>query len=206
MNPDCDRQRRIFFLVFTPVRAYLISYNLIRPVGKIKIEKQTKTNKQTKKTKKTKVTRLIHIGCIGRYGAPSFRLTSLNVMTSLNVTVLSSQCGERLQSKCLHYPLSEMKGVQEKESIMGMRDKQKYPSLGITVWHHSASPVLPDSNSLDGFFYLLLTIMTYSYNLPLTTMIDSFSCTPFISEPRFFNSAVTSIADVRHIVKNYCGI
>ena len=28
----------------------------------------------------------------------------------------------------------------------------------------------------------------------------SFSCTPFISENRFFNSAVTLIADVRHIV------
>ena len=41
----------------------------------------------------------------------------------------------------------------------------------------------------DGFFYL-----------PLTPMIDSFSCTPFISERRFFNNSVTSIADVRHIV------
>ena len=33
-----------------------------------------------------------------------------------------------------------------------------------------------------------------------TPMIDSFSCTPFISDRRFFNNAVTSIADVRHIV------
>ena len=31
-------------------------------------------------------------------------------------------------------------------------------------------------------------------------MIDSFSCTPFISERRFFNNAVTSIADVHHVV------
>ena len=31
--------------------------------------------------------------------------------------------------------------------------------------------------------------------VPLTTMIDYFSCTPFISERRFFNNAVISIAD-----------
>ena len=33
-----------------------------------------------------------------------------------------------------------------------------------------------------------------------TPVIDSFSCTPFISERRFSNNAVTWIADVRHIV------
>ena len=53
---------------------------------------------------------------------------SLNVMMSLNVTVFSSQYGERLQSKWLHYqkpknPLLEMKGMQEKESIMGVSDR-----------------------------------------------------------------------------------
>ena len=31
-------------------------------------------------------------------------------------------------------------------------------------------------------------------------MIDSFSCTHFISERRFFDNAVTSIVYVRHIV------
>ena len=42
----------------------------------------------------------------------------------------------------------------------------------------------------DGFFYL-----------PLTPIIDSyFFCTPFISESRLFNNAVTLIADVRLIV------
>ena len=29
-----------------------------------------------------------------------------------------------------------MKGVQEKESIMDVRARQKYPPLAITVWHH----------------------------------------------------------------------
>ena len=50
-----------------------------------------------------------------------------------------------------------MKGTQEKESIMGVRERQKNPSLGITVWHHSASLVMPDSNPRDGFFCLPLT-------------------------------------------------
>ena len=47
---------------------------------------------------------------------------------------------------------SEMKGVQENESIMGVRGRLKYPSLAITVRYHSTS---------DGFF-----------NQPLTPMID----------------------------------
>ena len=40
-----------------------------------------------------------------------------------------------------------MKGVQDKESIMGVRGRSKNPSLGITVWHHSAILVMPDSDS-----------------------------------------------------------
>ena len=44
----------------------------------------------------------IYSGCIGPHGTPLLRLTSLNVMTSLNVTVLSSRYGRRLQSKWLH--------------------------------------------------------------------------------------------------------
>ena len=39
---------------------------------------------------------------------------------------------------------SEMKGVQEKEFIMGATDRQKNLSLAITVWHHEASLVMPD--------------------------------------------------------------
>ena len=56
----------------------------------------------------------------------------------------------------------------------------------ITVWLASwCQTLIPRV----GFFYL-----------PLTPMIDYFSCTSFISERRFVNNAVTSIADVRHIV------
>ena len=36
-----------------------------------------------------------------------------------------------------------MKGVQEKKSIMGVRGRYKNPSLAITVYHHSASLVMP---------------------------------------------------------------
>ena len=50
-----------------------------------------------------------------------------------------------------------MKGVQEKESVMGVRGTQKNLSLAITVWHHSASLMMPDSDPQNGFFYLPLT-------------------------------------------------
>ena len=68
-------------------------------------------------------------------------------MSAIEVTVLS---------KNVH---SEMKGVQEKESIMSVRGRQINPCLTITIWHHWASRVMPDSDPRDGFFYLLLTPM-----------------------------------------------
>ena len=46
-----------------------------------------------------------------------------------------------------------------------LRGRQKNPSLVITVWHHSASLVMPDSDPQDGFFYLPLTSMIYPYIL-----------------------------------------
>ena len=39
---------------------------------------------------------------------------------------------------------------------MGFRGIKKNPSLGITVWHHSASLVMSDSDPLDGCFCLHL--------------------------------------------------
>ena len=71
----------------TPVLANLISHTLIRPLGKIKIE-----NFQG----------LIYTG-IGRHDTSLVRLTSLNVMTSLKVTLLSPEYGGRLQSKWQQY-------------------------------------------------------------------------------------------------------
>ena len=55
-----------------------------------------------------------------------------------------------------------MKGVQEKESIVGVRGRQKQP---IPRDHSLASLlVMPDSDSRDGFFYP-----------PLKQMIDPFT-------------------------------
>ena len=62
----------------------------------------------------------------------------------------------------LKYLHLEIQGVQEKESIMGVRVRQKNSSLVITVWHHSASLMTPDS---DRFFYLPPTPMRDPFNL-----------------------------------------
>ena len=64
-------------------------------------------------------------------------------------------------------PCSKMKGMQEKKSIMGVRDRLKNLSFRITVWHHLASQVMLDSDSRDRFFYLPLTPMIDSYILLL---------------------------------------
>ena len=53
--------------------------------------------------------------------------------------------------------------MQEKESIMAVRCKLKIPSLWITVWHHSASLVMPNSYPRDGIFNPHLTSMKDSY-------------------------------------------
>ena len=42
-----------------------------------------------------------------------------------------------------------MVSEQEKESIICVRMGYKNPALGITVWHHSASLVLPNCNPID---------------------------------------------------------
>ena len=57
-----------------------------------------------------------------------------------------------------------MKNMQEKESIMVVRCELKIPSLGITVRHHSASPVMPNSYPRDGIFNQYLTSIKDSYN------------------------------------------
>ena len=55
--------------------------------------------------------------------------------------------------------------MQEKESIMVVRYELKIPSLGITVRHHSANLVMPESYSRDGILNPHLTAfkgVTYS--------------------------------------------
>ena len=55
--------------------------------------------------------------------------------------------------------------MQEKESIMVVRCELKILSLVITVLHHSASFVMPNSDPRDGIFNLHLTTIKESYNL-----------------------------------------
>ena len=105
----------------------------------------------------------IYTGCIGPHGTLLSRLTSLNIMTSQNVTVLSSQYGGCLWSKWLHYKKKE-KHFQKwklckKNNLSWVWGQVEKSVPGITVWHHSASLVMPDSNPQDGLFYLPLMPM-----------------------------------------------
>ena len=54
-------------------------------------------------------------------------------------------------------------GEQEKKTIIRVRVGWKNPSLGITVCHHLASLVMPNSDPRDSFFYPILTLMIDSY-------------------------------------------
>ena len=53
--------------------------------------------------------------------------------------------------------------MQDKESIIVVRCELKIPSLGITVRHHSASLVMPNSYPRDGIFNPHLTTINDSY-------------------------------------------
>ena len=71
-------------------------------------------------------------------------------MSAVEVTALSKHTfrNERYASKRIY---------------QGCEGQTENPSLGITVWHHSASLVMPDSNPQDGYFYLHLAPMIDSY-------------------------------------------
>ena len=55
--------------------------------------------------------------------------------------------------------------MQEKESIMALLCELKILSLGIIVWHHLASLVMPNSYLCDGIYNLYLTTIKDSYIL-----------------------------------------
>ena len=59
----------------------------------------------------------------------------------------------------------QRKSMQEKESIMVVWCELKIPSLGITVQHHSASLVMPNSYPRDRIVNSHLTIIKGSYIL-----------------------------------------
>ena len=68
--------------------------------------------------------------------------------------------------------------MQEKVSIMSMKCGQKNQSLGTTVRHHSASLMMPNSESRDGCFYPHLIPMkntsTFSFACRLDESLSSF--------------------------------
>ena len=55
--------------------------------------------------------------------------------------------------------------MQAKESILVVQRKLKILSLGITVGHHSASLMMPNSYPRDGIFNSHLTTIKDPYNL-----------------------------------------
>ena len=74
--------------------------------------------------------------------------------------------------------------MQEKESIMVVRCELKIPSLGITVRHHSASLVLPNS-----YMYPRDRI----FNQHLTTIKDSYILVNVVSKQLVFNDTLGTI-------------
>ena len=61
------------------------------------------------------------------------------------------------QSDCIiKNPLSELKGMARKRIYHGCEGQIENLSLRITVRHHLANLVMPDSNPHDVFFYLPL--------------------------------------------------
>ena len=93
----------------------------------------------------------------------SLRLTSLNVFDITkhhgNITIWQTSAIEVIQ----------LLKVCKKKNLSCVRGRQNYRSLQITVWHHSASLMMPDSDPQDGVFYLSLTPMIESYINPLYT-------------------------------------
>ena len=101
---------------------------------------------------------LIYIGCIGCHCTPSLWLMSLNVMTSLNVMVLSSQYGRCLQSQGLHYQKHTFRNERyARKRIYHGCEGQLEKSV---LWDHSLTLL---GNPRDRFFCLTLTPMIDSY-------------------------------------------
>ena len=65
--------------------------------------------------------------------------------------------------------------MQEKKYIMVVRCELKIPSLGITVRHHSAGLMMPNSYPRDGIFNHHLTIIKDSYILLATSDVQMMS-------------------------------
>ena len=68
--------------------------------------------------------------------------------------------------------------MQEKESTLVVQCELKIPSLGITVRHHLANLMMPNSYSHHGIFNPHLVTIKDSYNLQsLTVSLGNFADT-----------------------------
>ena len=136
----------------TLVLANLISHTLICPMGKIKI-------------KNFHVFDIHWLYRMSRYAIVKVDITERNAVTKCYDIV--SQYGGHLQPKWLHYqkPTFGNESYARNRIYHGCEGQIENLSLGITVWHQSASLVMPDSNPRDGFFHLPLIPMIDSYIL-----------------------------------------
>ena len=92
-------------------------------------------------------------------------------------TTRDSKRGQRRNTviqdpKILCTPLSKF---LDPPLIMVVRCELKIPSLGITVRHHSASLLMPNSYPRDGIFNQHLTIIKDSYSFVHRLLTDNFS-------------------------------
>ena len=93
-----------------------------------------------------------------------------------------------------------LSGEQENESIIRVR-MGKNTFLAIPVCHHSASLVMPISDSWDGIFYPTLTLMMDSYILA-----HSRQNMPFVSTPVVLPRVKSSYAIVTVNSRIFAGI
>ena len=103
-----------------------------------------------------------YIGCIGTH-AHGPQVMSLLCQSDVIITFRISAYSGTSGSLFLRINVVS-NGEQEKESLIRVRVGKKNPSLVITVWHHSASLVMPNSDPRDRYFYPTLTLMIDSYN------------------------------------------
>ena len=93
-------------------------------------------------------------------------IATSNAMSTFNMADVNiKQHDLFMATPTLQSNVEDRNDMQEKGSIMVVRCWEKNPSLGITVWHHSAKPCDAKQCPSDRFSYPHLTLMKDSYKL-----------------------------------------
>ena len=111
-----------------------------------------------------------YIGCIEGHVTLSLRrceLTSLRRHIRRHLSIWRTSTSLLNGDSFVKIKRWRPKGMQEKESVMVVWCRKKNPSLGITVWHHSAKPRDAKQCPSDGFFYPHLTLVKDSFIISL---------------------------------------